>query len=69
VSLLGEFSPIGRFFYFWQFFENLRSSLNIWATLFCGKFSAIFLTKTGRATFWVIFSQTHLVTLVDGHKN
>jgi hypothetical protein len=33
-------------FFFGQFFENYRSSPNIWATLFNGKSCLIILTKT-----------------------
>jgi hypothetical protein len=47
-------------------FESNTSSPNVYATLFHGKGLAFILTRMGLATFWAIFSQTHLVTLPGG---
>jgi hypothetical protein len=65
MTRLGEFSPIGRLLSLGSFFNYKRS----WK--FCGSFSPlkkicryIFWPKLGWVAFWVIFSQTHLVTLV-----
>jgi hypothetical protein len=61
---------IGRIFTQWaitffvQFSENYRSSSHFWAPLF----HALILTRSVRATFWAIFSQTHLFTLAVIHK-
>jgi hypothetical protein len=57
---LGEFSPIG------QHFETYRSGLIFGATLSHGKSNVLILTKMVWDTFWVSFSQTHLVTLSLG---
>jgi hypothetical protein len=52
--------------FFGYFFENSRSSLNIWATFFHGNsFVLFFFTKKGWATFWGTLSQAHLVTLLS----
>jgi hypothetical protein len=61
---LGEFSPIGQFNFrsspiFGDFFLNGKKK--------CGyQLCRLLCHKEGCATFWAIFSQTHLVTL-DGH--
>jgi hypothetical protein len=49
---------IGRIFAFWV------TNSYYCATYFRDKSYALILTKTSWATFWVIFSQTHQVTLV-----
>jgi hypothetical protein len=62
---------IGRIFaywavyYFWQLFDNYRRNKKI-GLLFTMEQATyvLILTKKGWATFWAIFSQTHLVTLV-----
>jgi hypothetical protein len=62
MTKLGEFSPIGRVFLLGSFlitdvahiFELLLSTVKVMHS---------FGPKTGWATFWAIFSQTHLVTL------
>jgi hypothetical protein len=62
--------PIGRIFarcaldYFVQFFFNYGSNHTFWAIFFHGKSYVLVLTKVDKATFFAIFSQTHLVTLV-----
>jgi hypothetical protein len=63
VTRLVEFSLIGRLFSLISYFENGRSSPNLCATFLHGERSASILTKHVWATFWAIFSQTHLVTL------
>jgi hypothetical protein len=50
--------------YFRQFFENCRSRRHFRATFFYGYGLALILAKMALAIFWVIFSLTHLVTLV-----
>jgi hypothetical protein len=63
---------IGRIFalwalvYFGQFFK-LQKNPKLSATFFLSIYALhmylyFYFAKTGRATFWVIFSQTHLVT-------
>jgi hypothetical protein len=65
MARLGEFSPIGQLLTLGRFFENYRISTNYWATYFHGKSYVLILDKkTEWATFWVIFSQTHLVNLL-----
>jgi hypothetical protein len=55
--------------YFGQLLENYLSIVHIWANLFHGYISlSISLEKkVGWATFWVIFPQTHPVTLVGAN--
>jgi hypothetical protein len=48
---------------FGQFFENKRNSRHFWNTFFTVKMYSNFGEKMGWASFWAIFSQTHLVTL------
>jgi hypothetical protein len=63
---------IGRIFAHWVifysgcYFENNRSSPHLWTIFYMvQELCIIILTKImGRATFWPIFSQTHLVALV-----
>jgi hypothetical protein len=61
---------IGRFFAHWlmansgQFFYNYRSSPHFWSAFFCGKSGAFILAKMIWATFWTIFSHSHLVALL-----
>jgi hypothetical protein len=51
--------------YFGQFFKY-RSITKIWATFFTReKLCITFDKKWAWATFWAIFSQTHLVTLFE----
>jgi hypothetical protein len=50
--------------YFGQFYENIRSSPSFWAACWHGQGYALILTNMYWATFWAIFSQTHLVTLL-----
>jgi hypothetical protein len=45
--------------------KKFRSSPNFWATFFHGKSNVLLLTKMGWATFWAIFSQTLLVTVIE----
>jgi hypothetical protein len=61
---LGEFLKIGRIFAYWAivYFEHY-----FWATYFLhGKKCVFILTEKDWATFWALFSQTHLVTLDKG---
>jgi hypothetical protein len=59
-------------FYYWaiaffgQCFENGKRRPNFVATFSMENYVLI-LTKMSLATFWLIFSQTHLVTLVGPH--
>jgi hypothetical protein len=46
-----------------KFFYNYRNGPHYWATYFNGKSCVLILAKTGWATFWTIFSQTHQVNL------
>jgi hypothetical protein len=56
---------IGWFFFtFWQVFDNYRSSQKFSAKFSPKKWRNNFDGKNGLATFWAIFSQTHLVTLI-----
>jgi hypothetical protein len=58
---LGEFSPFGRFhILFAQFL--ITEVARIFSTLFPQK-KGYYFAKNDWATFWPIFSQTHLVTL------
>jgi hypothetical protein len=52
-------------YYFEEFVENYRSSPHFCATLYMSRYrlSIKFDKKTGWATLWAIFSQTHPVTL------
>jgi hypothetical protein len=62
---LGEVSPYWEMIYFGQFFKY-RSITKIWATFFTReKLCITFDKKWAWATFWAIFSQTHLVTLFE----
>jgi hypothetical protein len=63
VTKLGEFSPIRQLFSLGSFVENHRSRPYFLATSFQCKSYALVLSKMGWAAFWVIISQTHLVTL------
>jgi hypothetical protein len=58
-------SLLGNCLFFGSFLMIYRSSPKIWATFFHGKSSALLLIKMGWAKFCVIFSQTHLVALVQ----
>jgi hypothetical protein len=64
VTRFGEFSPVGLSFtraVFWK----IREVANIFGLLFSSaKFMHLVFTKRGWDTFWAIFSQTHLVTLL-----
>jgi hypothetical protein len=62
VNRLGDFLPIGRLFILGSFLENYESSQNLWAL---SPHLLLILTKTVWATFWTIFSRTHLVTLFN----
>jgi hypothetical protein len=62
---------IGRIFAYWAivkfklFYVKYKSSSNFGRTFFHRKKCCIYFDKkTGWATFWAIFSQTHLVNLV-----
>jgi hypothetical protein len=66
---------IGRFFeqrvnvYFGQFlFSEVAQNFGL-CLFFLGNLDYIVLTKVGWATFWAIFSQTHLVTLLERPQN
>jgi hypothetical protein len=52
--------------YFNRLFFNDRSSANLWDIFFHGTSCVLIGTKNGWDTFWAIFSQTHLVTLIHG---
>jgi hypothetical protein len=69
---------LGHFFAHWaienfgKFFENKNSkkkNTNFWVTFITERNCALILTKMASATFWAIFFQTHLVTLVTMHSN
>jgi hypothetical protein len=69
--LCNQGDQIGRIFaqraigYYGQFFsENYRSGPHFLSTFSKSNDYVLILTKMGWATFWAIFSQTHLVTLV-----
>jgi hypothetical protein len=47
----------------WAAFLNGIISPCFWTTLIHGKYYVLILTKMDWATFWAMFSQTHLVTL------
>jgi hypothetical protein len=67
VTSLGEFSLIGRLFSLRTFFKTAEVVL-IFELLFSTvKIIVILTKKMGWATFWSIFSQTHLVTC-NGEK-
>jgi hypothetical protein len=69
VTRLGEFWPIGCFFLLGSIIENYRNSPNF--RLLCisaVKVTHQFWRKTGWATFWAAFTQTHQVTLADSHQ-
>jgi hypothetical protein len=61
---------IGRIFaswvivYFWKFLEDYRRSQHFWSAYFQGKGYMLILSTMGWVAFWVIFAQTHLVTLI-----
>jgi hypothetical protein len=64
VTRLGKFSPF-RLWLIRPIFKNYRSSLNFLGQLFLVvKVLYWFLQKIGRATFWAILLETHLVTLL-----
>jgi hypothetical protein len=44
-------------------FYKLQNSPNLWPTFLHGKIKGLILVIIGWATFWAIFSQTHVVTL------
>jgi hypothetical protein len=51
--------------YIGQHFENNKRSANYWATFSTVQVTyVLILTQKGWATFWVILSQTQLVTLL-----
>jgi hypothetical protein len=58
VTRLGDFSPVGRLFTLGRFLKILEVN-----STFSTKNVLIF-TKMGWATFWAIFSPTHLVALL-----
>jgi hypothetical protein len=61
---LGEISPIGQSITLGLCLKITEVGKNFWLhTFFLGESTALILTKMGWATFWAIFSQTHLVTL------
>jgi hypothetical protein len=63
VTRLGDFLHMGGCFFFGPISENHRTSPDFWAAYSYGKSNVLILTKIGRATFWTIFSQTHVFTL------
>jgi hypothetical protein len=68
VTRLGEFSPIGLLFTLGQFVKNYRNRQNF--GLFAQKKMCTYVVILRKnATFWALFSQTHLVTLPLGHLN
>jgi hypothetical protein len=65
VTREGEFSPTGQLFTSYvQLFENL-SNANFWYFFPTEKVMHCFLQNIAWDTFWAIFSQTHLVTLLE----
>jgi hypothetical protein len=48
-----------------SFMKKKTISPNLCTTNFQGKSYILILTKKGWATFWAIFQQTHLLTLVS----
>jgi hypothetical protein len=53
---------------FGQFFENYTISPHFGATFFLSIDYVLISAKMGWATFWAIFSQTYLVTLLGDHS-
>jgi hypothetical protein len=64
VTRLGEFSPFGRLFTLGRFLKVARVAQIVWEFLSTAQVMHTFLQEMGWATFWAIFSQTHLVTLL-----
>jgi hypothetical protein len=68
VTRLGEFSHIGRLFALSSFF-NYKIIPHLWAPLVYKNDKAFILANMYWATFWAIFSQTHLVALPGKRKS
>jgi hypothetical protein len=70
-SLLSASDRIGRIFadwtsvYFGELFLKLQKKPTLLYYFLRSKIYVVMLTKMCWATFWAIFSQTHLVTLAD----
>jgi hypothetical protein len=62
---LGEFSPIGRLFSLGRFVKITEVAQSLGLTFFHETSCVLIWGKTGWATPYAIFSQTHLVTLLD----
>jgi hypothetical protein len=67
VTRLGEFSPIGRLFSFNSFLKITKVANIFWPLFPTVKVYNKFWQKMDWAKFWAIFSQTHLVTLMDSY--
>jgi hypothetical protein len=64
---LGEFFAYLAVVYFGILYENYKNSANDWATFsHCTTYVLIW-TKKGWPKFWAILSQSHLITLSQGH--
>jgi hypothetical protein len=62
----GRVTGFGEFFAYVAIvgiFKNYKSTPNLLPLYYHGKKHVLILKKLGWATFWAIFSQTHLVTL------
>jgi hypothetical protein len=64
VTRLGEISPNQRLFTLSSNEKYYGSSPKFWASYFLSIDYVLILTKMGWVTFWMIFSQTRLFTLV-----
>jgi hypothetical protein len=64
VTRLGELSPIGWLFTWGSFLQIIEIAQIIGLLISTVKVTFKLWLKTAWATFWAIFSQTHLVTLI-----
>jgi hypothetical protein len=65
---MGRIFALWAVVYFGQFLKYYRNSSHFRATFSKVKNMYLFWQKKVRATFWAIFSQTHLVTLNGTEK-
>jgi hypothetical protein len=64
VTGLAQFSPFGRLFSLGRFLKCLSCS-KFWDSFLHRRSYELILTKKGWAKVWALFSQTHLVTLLE----
>jgi hypothetical protein len=67
VTRLSDFSPIRQLFTSARFFKLQYKPKNLGSSFAGVKLSINFDKKTGWATFWAMFANTHLVTLHATH--